>query len=103
MSPSTAELHQMASIGRLLAGIVHEINTPLGSIFSNNEVLTRSLVKLGPLIAGRGPEDLAKAGATVDGMQQLVAIDQIACERIRSIIRGLKTIARVDSPEARRI
>jgi two-component system, NtrC family, sensor kinase len=92
----------MASIGRLLAGIVHEINTPLGSIFSNNEVLARSLDKLGPLIAG-GPEDLAKAGAVIDAMRQLVAIDQIACERIRSIIRGLKTIARVDSPEARRI
>jgi two-component system, NtrC family, sensor kinase len=103
MSPSTAELHQMASIGRLLAGIVHEINTPLGSIFSNNEVLTRSLDKLGPLIAGGSPEDMAKAGGIVDAMQQLVAIDQIACERIRSIIRGLKTVARVDSTEARRI
>ena len=100
MSPSAAELHQMASIGRLLAGIVHEINTPLGSIFSNNEVLNRSLDKLRPLIAGGGAEDLAKAGAIVDSMQQLVAIDQIACERIRSIIRGLKTIARVDCAEA---
>jgi two-component system, NtrC family, sensor kinase len=103
MSPSAAELHQMASIGRLLAGIVHEINTPLGSIFSNNEVLARSLEKLGPLIASGGPEDLAKAAAIADSMRQLVAIDQIACERIRSIIRGLKTIARVDSTERRRI
>jgi two-component system, NtrC family, sensor kinase len=103
MSPSAAELHQMASIGRLLAGIVHEINSPLGSIFSNNEVLARSLDKLGPLIAGGASEDLTKARAIVDGMEQLVAIDQIACERIRSIIRGLKTIARVDSTEARRI
>ena len=69
MSPSAAELHQMASIGRLLAGIVHEINTPLGSIFSNNEVLARSLDKLGPLIAGGAPEDLTKARAIVDGMR----------------------------------
>lgn len=103
MSPSAAELHQMASIGRLLAGIVHEINTPLGSIFSNNEVLARSLDKLGPLIAGGGAEDLAKAGAIADSMRQLVAIDQIACERIRAVIRGLKTLARVDSTERRRI
>jgi two-component system, NtrC family, sensor kinase len=101
MSPTAAELHQMASIGRLLAGIVHEINTPLGSIFSNNEVLARSLERLGPLIADGSPEDLAKARGFVDSMQQLVAIDQIACERIRSIIRGLKTIARVDSAEPR--
>lgn len=106
MSPSAAELHQMASIGRLLAGIVHEINTPLGSIFSNNDVLRRSLELLGPLTgegAPREAEDLAKARRIVETMQQLVAIDQIACERIRSVIRGLKTIARVDSAEARRI
>ncbi|MGA7238386.1 MAG: HAMP domain-containing sensor histidine kinase [Bryobacteraceae bacterium] len=103
MSPTAAELHQMASIGRLLAGIVHEINTPLGSIFSNNEVLARSLDKLSPLIDSGAPDDLAKARAIIDAMRQLVAIDQIACERIRSIIRGLKTIARVDSPDPRRI
>jgi two-component system, NtrC family, sensor kinase len=103
MSPSAAELHQMASIGRLLAGIVHEINTPLGSIFSNNDVLSRSLVILGKRLEGGAPQDMEEARRVVETMQQLVAIDQIACDRIRSIIRGLKTIARVDSPEARRI
>ncbi len=103
MSPSAAELHQMASIGRLLAGIVHEINTPLGSIFSNNDVLGRSLANLGKRIEGGTPQDMDDARRVIETMQQLVAIDQIACDRIRSIIRGLKTIARVDSPEARRI
>jgi two-component system NtrC family sensor kinase len=103
MSPSAAELHQMASIGRLLAGIVHEINTPLGSIFSNNETLCRSLEMLPQLLAGGSPEELTKATRIVAGMQQLVSIDQIACERIRSVIRGLKTIARVDSTDARKI
>jgi len=103
MSPTAAELHQMASIGRLLAGIVHEINTPLGSVFSNSEVLGRSLEMLGPLLAGGSAEELTKARRILDTMQQLVAIDQIACERIRSIIRGLKTIARVDCPEPQKI
>lgn len=103
MSPSTAELHQMASIGRLLAGIVHEINTPLGSIFSNNEVLRRSIDMLGPLMERGGPEDLDKARRILETMQQLTGIDQIACERIRSVIKGLKAISRVDSPEPRRM
>jgi two-component system NtrC family sensor kinase len=113
MSPS-AELHQMASIGRLLAGIIHEINTPLGSIFSNNETLARSLELLRPLLgaedqeaAGKAPdltpESRAKALRILENMQQMVGVDRIACERIRSIIRGLKTIARVDSPEPRKI
>ena len=36
----------MAELGRLSAGIVHEINTPVGSILSNNHVVERSLVLL---------------------------------------------------------
>jgi two-component system NtrC family sensor kinase len=58
---------------------------------------------LGPLLTEGTPEGLAKAARILDTMQQLVAIDQIACERIRSVIRGLKTVARVDSAEARTI
>ncbi len=46
-----AEEHQMASIGRLLAGIVHEINTPIGSIFSDNEVFRRSVDMMRELLA----------------------------------------------------
>ncbi|HEX3877551.1 MAG TPA: ATP-binding protein [Bryobacteraceae bacterium] len=103
MSPAAAELHQMASIGRLLAGIVHEINTPLGSIFSDNEVLCRSLGMLIPLMEGGSADDVAKARRIVETMQQLVSVDKIACDRIRSVIRGLKTIARTDSPEPLKI
>lgn len=102
-SPATAELHQMASIGRLLASIVHEINTPLGSIFSNNEVIGRSLEMLVALLNDPRPESLEKACRVVENCRSLVAVDQIACERIRGIIRGLKTFSRVDSSEPRKV
>src|SRR5688500_5296897 len=46
-----AEAHKMASLGRLSAGIVHEINTPIGSILSNNETIRRSLDTLKKMIA----------------------------------------------------
>jgi two-component system, NtrC family, sensor kinase len=98
-----AEVHQFAAIGRLLAGIVHEINTPIGSIFSNNEVTLRSLEKLDGLLAENTPESIEKARRVVASCQSLAAVDRIACERIRSVIRGLKTISRIDGAEPRRV
>ena len=77
----------MASLGRMLATIVHEINTPIGSILSNNEVVVRSLDKL--LAAEtRSPE---KARASLETCRSLAAVDEIACNRIVSVVRGLKT------------
>lgn len=103
MNPSTAELHQMAAIGRLLTGIVHEINTPIGSIFSNNEVMIRSLEVLGELLENPRPETLERARRTLATCSALAAVDRIACERIRSVIRGLKTFARTDGGEPHKV
>src|SRR5437764_4020869 len=101
MSSPASELHQMASIGRLLTGIVHEINTPLGSIFSNNEVLVRSLEMLKSLLTDPTPESLEKARRLIDTCQNLASVDQIACERIRAVIRGLKSFSRLDGSDLR--
>jgi two-component system NtrC family sensor kinase len=103
MSSPATELHQMAAVGRLLAGVVHEINTPIGSIFSNTEVILRSLDMLGPLLEDGGPESLERARRIVETCQALAAVDRIACERIRSVIRGLKTLSRTDAGETKRI
>jgi two-component system NtrC family sensor kinase len=103
MSPSAAELHQMASIGRLLASVVHEINTPVGSIFSNNEVIVRSLAMLDPLLADGRPASLEKARSLLTTCKNLAEVDRIACERIRSVVRGLKSLSRMDGSEPRRV
>src|SRR5438874_13281179 len=92
-----AEAHKMASIGRLSAGIVHEINTPIGSIFSNNEVIIRSLDKIKELLSAAQTQSAPppqKTLDTLDVISGLAAVDKIACERISGIIRSLKTFAR---------
>ena len=53
--------HKLAQIGRLLASIVHEINTPIGSILSNNQVVARSLELLQKALANPQPAALEKA------------------------------------------
>lgn len=100
-----AEAHKMASIGRLSAGIVHEINTPIGSIFSNTEVITRSIDKTKSLLkqaieSGTAPPQ--KAVDILDVIAGLNEVDKLACERIAGVVRSLKMMARVSSLEVRK-
>lgn len=101
-----AEAHRMASLGRLSAGIVHEINTPVGSILSNNEVITRSVEKTKTLLAAalqNGSPPPAKAMDMLDVLAGLAAVDKLACERISGIVRSLKTFARVSDHDRRKV
>jgi two-component system, NtrC family, sensor kinase len=103
MSSPQNDLHQMASIGRLLAGIVHEINTPIGAVLSNNEVILRSLDMLDPLLAEPTPANLERARTILATCRTLASVDRLACDQIRSVIRGLKTFSRVDASELKKL
>ena len=94
-----AEADKMASLGRMLATIVHEINTPIGSILSNNEVVIRSLDKLQGMLAGPDAAPLEKVRTIVETCRSLAAVDEIACQRIASVVRGLKTFVHAGDGE----
>ena len=101
-----AEAHKMASLGRLSAGIVHEINTPIGSILSNNETIRRSLDTLKRLITTAQTENQPlppKVTVILDTLANLTDIDKLACERIYAVIRSLKTFARVNEGDLRKV
>ena len=99
------DAHHMISVGMLLAGIVHEINTPIGSIVSNNEVSVRSLVMLKEMVQqaqSTGSALPPKASKILETLLSLAAVDKIACERIMSVIRSLKTFIGGKSHEFRK-
>lgn len=100
------ESYQMASLGRLTAGVIHEINTPIGAIVSNNEVFAKTLEILRAKLQESVNSGQPPAPRVIDLLQNLIAlsaVDKMACERILSVVRGLKTFARVDEGELRRV
>ncbi len=96
------QAEKMASLGNLVAGIAHEINTPLGALKSNNDLLVRSLQKIRAVL----DRDLsAEARQHPDFLKSMVAIEdlnrvnQTAMQRIVAIVRSLRSFARLDAAE----
>src|SRR6185369_3117126 len=83
---------KMAALGNLVAGLAHEINTPLGAITSNTDTVLRGLGKLAPDI----PERRTNVLRLVD---DLLRTNAEACQRISLIVKNLRNFARLDEAD----
>ncbi|MEZ5361294.1 MAG: ATP-binding protein [Bryobacterales bacterium] len=94
---------KMAALGRLVAGVAHEMNTPIGTINSNADTLARSLSVLREMTAGENaPEQLKdnkRLAQVLSLLDDISRINKLACERIVSIVGSLRNFARLDQAE----
>lgn len=88
---------KMAVLGQFVAGIAHEVNTPLGTMMGNNATLKVCAKRL------EEKPDAEQSGMLLSTINDLLSLNTLAGERILEIVRSLRNFARLDESELKTV
>lgn len=90
------QTERLTALHGLVAGVVHELNSPVGSLRSVNDTLGRAADKLmrsAPDERSRGAERLAAS------LPSLAEASRVATDRIQTLVSSLRSFARLDEAQ----
>lgn len=93
---------KMASLGNLVAGIAHEINTPVGAIKSMHDSLAKATDRLKVTLQTEKPElieENRRIKAALKVIDDASGVIESGSSRVANIVRRLKSFARLDEAE----
>lgn len=92
---------KMVSLGQLVAGVAHEMNTPIGAIHSVHGSLRKAVDKLRERLGSIAPGALEdrKLKVALDVLDDGAQVVARGSERVSEIVQRLRTFARLDEAE----
>ena len=96
---------QLATLGNLVRGVAHEINTPLGALTSNHDVTRRALDRLQLILEDEKvtEDELGEVRRIVRAVTGVQETNAMAVERMKHVVGSLRTFGRPDRSEIDRV
>ena len=96
---------KMASLGNLVAGVAHEMNTPVGAMNSMHDTMMRAVDRLKETLQTAFSRNYGENPAVQSALKAIPDANQVIAtgtQRVTSIIGSLRSFARLDEAELKR-